>query len=626
LKFRLLLGLIAVLIGGSLMVRAQSTPRPTVTPPVSVVIEPDIYVRGGPGQSYLPVGQLVSGEIVVPVSRNEDANWVLIRYNAGYGWIRRDLAYWVQNIDALPVIDPNNLTPSAIPGRVTATPFFPTETPTGNYVNVGPQGVFVRAGPGRSYLRLGTIYAGTQISQPVGRNRDTTWIMFRYGDGFGWVASNSVEWVTDIDRLPVLTESNLTPSATYTASATRTPSVTPSATPTSAPTSTDTATPTASATFTATNTETSTPTPSATDTATLTLTLTSSPTHTATLTPTDVPSATVTPSATLTRTPHPTETATDMATLTATRTPKPTDAPTLTSTPTDRPIVTYTPSPDMTLVSMLAATLNAPTQTDAPTPTVTASATTRSSVTPTDTTTPTNTPTNTAAPTNTSIPTNTATQTATDKPTLTLTWTPTDAPTRTPQPTDMHTSAPTNTTTATVSVASSPTVVVAQVVEPTSLPPTPTPQAISPDGVGGIQPEAVIGGVLLLGILGYVALYLRGVGVASRYADGFVVDMCPVCRQGRLEVETRQERLLGIPRPRHIVRCTNCRSVLREVGDRRWRYAVDPLPYPTLYERFNGREVDEETLQSLVTKPPTSPPVVPRSPVTPPSFVDDEEQ
>jgi hypothetical protein len=82
--------------------------------------------------------------------------------------------------------------------------------------------------------------------------------------------------------------------------------------------------------------------------------------------------------------------------------------------------------------------------------------------------------------------------------------------------------------------------------------------------------------------------------------------------------------VLGIPRPQAIVRCDNCRSVLREVGRRRWRYAVDRAANLTLYNQLNGRIVNEETLRALEESAPRqAPPVRPLT--RPPAFVDDEE-
>ena len=142
------------------------------------------------------------------------------------------------------------------------------------------------------------------------------------------------------------------------------------------------------------------------------------------------------------------------------------------------------------------------------------------------------------------------------------------------------------------------------------------------DDGGGVQPEAVVGLAGILAVLAYVGLYLRGLAAVDRYKNGFVVETCPVCRRGHLHVDNRQERWFGIPRPRRVVRCDNCRSVLRETGLRRWRYAVDPTENPVLYGRYNGQEVDEETLIDLEKRPPEPAAPGPKPPVEPPTFVD----
>jgi len=132
----------------------------------------------------------------------------------------------------------------------------------------------------------------------------------------------------------------------------------------------------------------------------------------------------------------------------------------------------------------------------------------------------------------------------------------------------------------------------------------------------------VIGGLALLGILVYIGFFWRGLSAQDRYAEGFVIETCPVCGRGHLTVETHTDRMFGIPRPRSTVRCSECRSVLREVGDRRWRYAVDPPENPAMYARYNGRVVDEDALKSIRIVPRVSDV---RPPSKPPTFVDDEE-
>ncbi len=169
----------------------------------------------------------------------------------------------------------------------------------------------------------------------------------------------------------------------------------------------------------------------------------------------------------------------------------------------------------------------------------------------------------------------------------------------------------------------------ALVIPPTAGP-APTvavPPAAGPadDGVN-LPVEALVGGGLLALVLGYTALYARGLAQGSRYAKGFIFSTCPICQRGEPLLEARQERWFGVPNTRWIVRCTECRSVLRETGRRHWRYAVDPLENPFLFERFNGREMDDELLRELARRAPEFAASRPPRPVTPPAFVDDEDE
>ena len=42
---------------------------------------------------------------IYPVNRSSDGDWLMIYYNFGFGWIRRDLAYWAVDVEALPTLD-----------------------------------------------------------------------------------------------------------------------------------------------------------------------------------------------------------------------------------------------------------------------------------------------------------------------------------------------------------------------------------------------------------------------------------------------------------------------------------------------------------------------------------------
>lgn len=581
----------------SSMVLAQTAPGDaTVTPGGSYVLGADVFVRGGPGELYLPVGALSAGDRIRAVSRNEAATWVMIAYSRGFGWVRRDLAVWAENIDALPVISEDNLTPTPIPGRETATAFFPTPTPSGNYVWVAAASAIVRSGPGRTYLPLGVLFPG-EIVEPVGRNGSITWVLIRFeretSEGervlFGWLRRDLVSWVDDLTLLPVLSGTNLTPTPTFTAtntpSHTPTPTVTPSPTDTLTPTSTVTVTPSATATPTATPTATATLTE--TPSATLTATATQTPSATATDAPTQTPTLTVTSTERLTDTPIPTDTAPPTATVVMTETPTPTLSPTETEAVVVVQVASDTPAPTDT--SVPSSPTPAPSETPLPPSSTPA---------PTDTPIP---PSDTPPPTDTPIP-----------------------PSQTPPPEITHT--------ATDDAAA---VVITEVATDAVITPEPSATPESGPGVieaftqsddsGGTRPETVIGMSILALVLGYIVLYWRGMAAADRYAQGFVVEVCPVCQRGHLTVETRMDRIVGVPRPKHTVRCDVCRSVLRETGKRWWRYAVDRLENPAMYERFNGREIDDSTL-ILLSDEPVRPSDVSSRPVTPPAFVEGDDE
>jgi hypothetical protein len=130
---------------------------------------------------------------------------------------------------------------------------------------------------------------------------------------------------------------------------------------------------------------------------------------------------------------------------------------------------------------------------------------------------------------------------------------------------------------------------------------TPAPAVAAPETAQRPPYEAIVAAVVIAALLLYALLYGLGLNATQRYQAGFVVKVCPVCGRGQLSAETRTERFLGIPIARYTVRCNVCRSVLRETRRGRWRYAVDPLENPALYERWNGREITEADLVQMAT-------------------------
>jgi hypothetical protein len=268
-------------------------------------------------------------------------------------------------------------------------------------------------------------------------------------------------------------------------------------------------------------------------------------------------------------------------------------------------MATFTPSPTVTDEPTATRTLTA-TPTDQPTDTATATEDIGAAavVQPTVTPTPTDVP-----PTATSTTTLTATNTATHTPTDTATATiPTETTAVSTQTMTEATEAAVVVTEALPPIGEEPeraTETAGAAVAPLGTGTPPGAVGDAPEGpadeTGGLvlPPATLTGAIGLIAILIYVALYLRGLSIAERYNNGFVIDQCPVCQKGSLIVDVRHNRLFGIPRPRLTVRCDHCRSVLREVGYRRWRYAVDPLHNQILYERYNNEVVSENDLRRL---------------------------
>lgn len=547
---------LGIIIGSAFAQDATASPTASEG---NVVVVASAFVRSGPADSFVAVGALYAGDTVRPLNISEDGFWILIPYSRGNGWIQRNLVRWEDDaaLELLPVM-PANITPTPRV-EVTNTPFIPTFTPEGNYVNPSnAQSVYLRAGPGRGYLRLGQLRPSDTVI-PLARNADTTWIMIRFQntpfqDGFAWVAADLITWEdpASLADLPIVEETNLTPTATFTASITpsitQTPAPSSTASATSSMTTAPTATAEASATATNTNTATTAPTATSEASATATETNTATATHTATLEPT----ATATSTASTTLEPSATASSTATNTPEATATDTATTAPTETNTATTAPSATHTATTEPTTEAAVVVVFPSETAT--------------------------------TAPSNTPEPSATATETL--------------------APTDIF-------------ALQSTAVVLNATAEPS---PAPLVEETVPQAGFSLPIEAIVGLIVLLIIALYIGLYMQGLSAAARYKAGFVVDRCPVCQRGHLHIEERPNRLLGIPMTRRTVRCDECRSVLRETGNRRWRYAVDRIENPLMYERFNGKEVSDADLERLLKQPPKN-----AGARTNPSFVDDEQ-
>jgi len=140
--------------------------------------------------------------------------------------------------------------------------------------------------------------------------------------------------------------------------------------------------------------------------------------------------------------------------------------------------------------------------------------------------------------------------------------------------------------------------------------------AVVDDGDGdGSRPALWIGlGAAALALV-YLTVFVVQSAAVDRYREGFPLTMCPVCQEGRLYLDERRERILGIPRIRRAVRCDHCRSVLRQVGPQRWRYAVDRAEHLAFYDRLNGKVLSESQLLEIS----------PEFAYTPPEYIPDDQ-
>jgi len=122
---------------------------------------------------------------------------------------------------------------------------------------------------------------------------------------------------------------------------------------------------------------------------------------------------------------------------------------------------------------------------------------------------------------------------------------------------------------------------------------TPVERSGIPLGLEPGQMAAIAAGVL--GVLLSAGFLLRGRGISRGEPQPWIVESCPACQEGQLSLVVRG-------RSQRVVRCDNCRSVLRQVRKDTWRYAVDPLPDKDFAERYNGKILSEEELGDLAGK------------------------
>ncbi len=452
--------------------------------------------------------------------------------------------------------------------------------PSDNVVTVSE--ALLRSGPSTNYVAVGSL-AENSILSPVNINEDGSWVLVEYRGGYGWIRRDLASWGTAIDDLPVIYPHALTP--------------------TTAPTEASTPFPFATAT----------PAGDYVLTTAVNVLVRSGPGR-------DFPRIGRLHPGTVVE-PVSIDESGDWVLIHYTDRIATAVGFGVTLAPSfdgfawvSRPLVAWTTNLS-TLPVMYRDNL-----TPSPTPNITHTLT----HTPTSTSTPSATytavPTETATytATNTAVPTETATHTATntDEPTETATEENVVALVVTAEPSPTLTATPEPSAT----VEASPTFEPTATDEPTQQPVTELQSEIVPpvEPSDRLPIELIIGGIVIVLAIVYILLYIRGQSTVDRYINGAPLKECPVCG-GALTVDTRIERSLGIPNAKHLIRCNKCRSILRELEARQWRYAVDRSANPQLYLAYNNRTLSERELVNIQSTPLPS-----GKPVQKPQFSDED--
>lgn len=110
------------------------------------------------------------------------------------------------------------------------------------------------------------------------------------------------------------------------------------------------------------------------------------------------------------------------------------------------------------------------------------------------------------------------------------------------------------------------------------------------------------GGVFGLAVVAYGLAFITGQQEATRYHSGFMLDHCPVCQSGSLHLEESRQPKFGVPSTQRLVRCDNCRSVMRQVRPGVWRYTVDGFVNPDMAEIYNGKTLLDRDMRGMAER------------------------
>ncbi len=155
----------------------------------------------------------------------------------------------------------------------------------------------------------------------------------------------------------------------------------------------------------------------------------------------------------------------------------------------------------------------------------------------------------------------------------------------------------------------------------------PSATTISAEPEATVPPTAPQGETFDPRILTYVGLGIGSIALAvfsvlysqrrasgrrelTRYAEGFPIENCPICRAGDLQLDEKINGALGIPNITRSVRCNNCRSLLREIEPGVWRYNIDPYVNPQIAYKYNTQRFTDADLLMLVREAQQYEPIV----------------
>ena len=118
---------------------ATDTPAQPAGPVLNIALPAN--VRSGPGLNYPVIGGLQAGTTAPAIGRDASAQWFVISYSGGQGWVSNLVSSYTGDVNGLPVIaapPPPPPTPTAARPANTAPP--PTAPPPLEYIANGVRG------------------------------------------------------------------------------------------------------------------------------------------------------------------------------------------------------------------------------------------------------------------------------------------------------------------------------------------------------------------------------------------------------------------------------------------------------------------------------------------------------